>query len=245
MDLVTNTEKLKVNIIINSFKQSIYDYDNSIIYLLEKNYLVIYDLKEEIQIFKEQLKECNHFSLLNVNDNNANLFLKLVLYYYYSKKFEILSIYSKNEIQQKIYSVKEAPKDFWDNSIDKIDSNLNYLSYSYDPENSDEILPKKYLSIKEICAEFENLLKNNTLEERRKTVDEKMKNFKENSDIKIAYISYLKNLIRDNTNKDLLKNYLPYLKKNQDELKLLYGEENFESYENEISQFQACFNQAI
>ena len=183
--------------------------------------------------------------MLNVNDNNANLFLKLVLYYYYSKKFEILSIYSKNEIQQKIYSVKEAPKDFWDNSIDKIDSNLNYLSYSYDPENSDEILPKKYLSIKEICAEFEYLLKNNTLEERRKTVDEKMKNFKENSDIKIAYINYLKNLIRDNTNKDLLKNYLPYLKKNQDELKLLYGEENFESYENEIRQFQACFNQAI
>ena len=29
------------------------------------------------------------------------------------------------------------------------------------------------------------LLKNNTLEERRKTVDEKMKNFKENSDIKL------------------------------------------------------------
>ena len=244
LDIVTNIEEVKVNIEINSFKQSLYDYDNSIIYILEKKDLVIYDLKDETKIFEEKLKECGRISLLNANNNNdSKLFSKLILYYYNSYNFEILSIYSTNEIQQKTYSIKGGPKHFWDNSIDKIIINFNYLDFSYNQKHLNEFHPKKYLSIQEIYSESEYLLKNNTLEERRKTVDENMKNFKENSDIEIAYISFLKNLIRDNTNKELLNRYLPFLQKNQDNLKLIYEEENFESYENEIRQFQACFNQ--
>ena len=243
LDIEKNIEKLKANIEINSFKQSLYDYDNSIIYILENKALVIYDLKDETKMFEEKLKECGRISLLSVNNNNAKLFSKLILYCYKSYKIEILSIYSKNEIQQKTYYIKEAPKDFWNNSIDKIIINFNELGFSFNQKHLDEIHPKNYLSIQEIYSESEYLLKNCTLEERRKTVDENMKNFEENSDIEIAYINFLKNLIRDNTNKELLKRYLPFLQKNQDNLKLIYGDENFENYENEIRQFQACFNQ--
>ena len=82
------------------------------------------------------------------------------------------------------------------------------MSYTFNGIDEEEKNIKKYLSVDEISREAEYLLKNKTLQEKRQIVAEIMINFKEDKNIDIAFINYIKNLIKDNTNTSLLINYL-------------------------------------
>ena len=67
-------------------------------------------------------------------------------------------------------------------------------------------------------------------------------NLNENENINISdmYINFIKNIIKDNTNKNLLTKYLIFLKNNEEKLNEIY-KEFFETFNDEISQFEFCF----
>ena len=71
-----------------------------------------------------------------------------------------------------------------------------------------------------------------------------MKNFNEDKDIYKAYLNYVNNLIKDNTNIDLLSNYLKFIKANNTVLSNKY-ENTFDNFNSEISQYQAVFDKSI
>ena len=100
------------------------------------------------------------------------------------------------------------------------------------------------MSIEEIDKELQSLIKDKTLEEKRNLAVDYKKDIKENDDIYITYINYIKNIIKDNTNKDLLFDYLYFLQNNETQLSKKYGE-NFVSFDDEIKQFQYCFPKSI
>ena len=118
------------------------------------------------------------------------------------------------------------------------------MSYTFNGIDEEEKNIKKYLSVDEISREAEYLLKNKTLQEKRQIVAEIMINFKEDKNIDIAFINYIKNLIKDNTNTSLLINYLSFLKKNKFVLNEKYINK-YETYEDEINNYQVCLTKEI
>jgi len=226
-----------------SCKKSIFDYNNSLIYLLSYKNIYIYDLKKQKKIFAYKIKNCKNFFLLKNLNNESKLFSKLFIYSK-EKSFEILSIFSESNTN-KFYPNEEVALDnFWKNSIKNLDDNFDYLSFKFNKYEKNEIKPKNYLSIKEIADEADCLLKSKTLEEKREIVKNNMINFSENKNIEITYINYIKNIIKDNTNEELLIKYLSFLKNNETQLIKIYGA-SFENFDDEIMQFQLCFNQNI
>ena len=209
---------------------------------MDKNKIYIYDLKSRIKEFEYKVNQSVNFYLLKDNSNDKKLYSKLIIYSK-DKKFEILSIYKENN--QNIFDPIEemASHEFWENSIENIDDNYDFLSYEKNRYEDDEIKVKKYLSIKEINDEAIDSLNNKTLEEKRELVIKNMMNFNENENIENTYINYIKNIIMDNTNDKLLLKYLIFLNKkdNQKQLKKIYNME-YETLEDEISQFQFCFD---
>ena len=70
-----------------------------------------------------------------------------------------------------------------------------------------------------------------------------MKNIQEDKDIYIAYLNYVKNLIKDNTNIDLLSNQLKFIKKNNTLLADKFGS-SYASFEDEMKLYQVLFEQS-
>ena len=70
---------------------------------------------------------------------------------------------------------------------------------------------------------------------------EKIDKIGETKDIKKLYFDYIKLLIMDNTNKDLIIKYLHFLKKNKDIL-LNLTELKYENYQKELEHFKPLFN---
>ena len=244
-DIENNKEISIMDCDINKYKKSIFDENNYLIYIMDKNKIYIYDLKSGIKEFEYKVNQSVNFYLLKDNSNDKKLYSKLIIYSK-DKKFEILSIYKENN--QNIFDPIEemASHEFWENSIENIDDNYDYLSYEKNRYENDEIKVKKYLSIKEINDEAIDSLNNKTLEEKRELVIKNMMNFNENENIENTYINYIKNIIMDNTNDKLLLKYLIFLNKkdNQKQLKKIYNME-YETLEDEISQFQFCFDKII
>ena len=101
------------------------------------------------------------------------------------------------------------------------------------------------MSIKQIDEEYQYLLMNKTLEEKRELIKNNNKIIcSDNCDASFVYIEYIKSLIKDNTNTELLINYLTFLKNNNEKLRMIF-KENFENYNDEIKQFQVCFSQSF
>jgi hypothetical protein len=226
---------------IGNFNRSLIDYNKSNIYLLDDDKISIYDFKNGTKILEHKIKKYIKFFLLKNLDNVPGLFSKLLFTHYIKNEYEILSIFSKKDKSHNISKLTEAPTNFWENSIGKINNNFEMLSYKYNKVEDAEIHKKSYLSIKDVSDELNTLIKNNTLEERRKIVADYMKNFKEDKNIFVAYINYVKNIIKDNTNIDLLSNYLKFIKKNNIPLDEKYGDA-FENFDDEMNQYQALFN---
>ena len=237
-----NEKKKYENINIGSFIRTLIDYDKSNIYLMGVNKISIYNFRKGIQILEHKIKKYIKFFLLKNIDNIPGLFSKLLFSHFTKKEFELLSIFSSIDKSHNIIKLIEAPNNFWNNSIGKINNNFEFLSYQYNQIENSEIHKKNYLSIDGISDELNKLIKNKTLEERRIMVHDYMKDFQEHKDIYIAYLNYVNNLIKDNTNIDLLSNYLKFIKKNNDLLNSKYGNA-FENFNDEMKQYQALFEQ--
>ena len=242
-DITNNKQLYKINCDINLCEKSFLSENNSLFYLLNEDKIFVYDLISKNKIFEYNIKQCKNFVLLKDNNKEPKLLSKLILYSR-DKNFEIISIYKENYVNVKEYIEEIASNDFWEKSIKTLDDNYEYFSYKYNRFENDRLRIKKYLSIREIKEEFDNLLKNKELEEKRELVKINKVNFTKNDDISKIYIYYIKNLIKDNTNTELLINYLSFLQENNDKLQIIYGR-NFENFDDEIEQFQICFNQSI
>ena len=243
-NILNNTEIYKIKydkrLII---KNSKFDYINNLIYAIDDKNIYIFSLEENKKIFETKINRKSIFYILgNINDD-PKLFSKLILYSN-KNQFEVLSIYSKNTNLQKFKEIEEAEENFWENSLKNIYNNFDFLSYTFNEINEEEKNIKKYLYVDEISKEEDYLLKNKTLEEKRQIVANNMKNFKEDKNIDIAFINYIKNLIKDNTNTSLLINYLPFLKENKLVLNEKYTDQ-FEAYEDEINNYQVCLTKEI
>ena len=242
-NLLNNIKRKKINLRAFNLKDCDYDDNNSLLYLLDDQAtILINDIKLQKIIYKRRVGNCKIFRLLKGEYANPKLFSKLI-FLSLDNKLEILEIFSKNNIQRNS-NILEANDDFWKNSIAKIRNNYDILSHINNIIEKSEIKNKNYLSINEINKEFNDCLGNTTLEEKKKIVSDNIDNFNEEENINKVYINYIKYLIKDNTNKVLLKKYLKFLKEKELQLRLIYGEDNFESYNSEINQYQACFDQS-
>ena len=214
-----------------------YEYYNSLLYLFNGNKIFICDMNHQKIIFEYNANLYKNFNLLKDVKSTSNLNSKL-LFFIQPDKFEIFQFFLKEKVTSLF--MENVKNEFWKNSKSEIQNNYEHLSYNNNFIEEEEVeQKKKYLQINEISNEL-SLSKDKTLEEIRIIAADSIKNFKEKGNIENDYINYLKNLIKDNTNKDLLLRYLKFIKKNNDQLKFKY-EESFESFDDEIIQYQACF----
>ena len=225
-------------------QDSFYISSRSLLYLLNTKKVLIYNLQTKKQIFNYPIEISNHFFCLKNIYNEDNLFSKLIIFTEPIEFCFILSILTTNQNIQEKETIKEANNDFWKKSIKKIHNNYEFLSYSQNKINPDEIKIKKYVEINEISTEFDIISKKFTLEEKRKMVADDMAKYKENENIEKGYLDYIKNIIKDNTNITLLTKYLLFLKKNEVQLTEKF-QKNFESFNDEINQFKVCFTELI
>ena len=238
-------QSLNKLIIINyvcDFNQALIDYKNPYIYFIDDDKISIYDFKDQKQIFEYEINDCSQFFILKNVTKEPKLFTKLMLNNFVEKEFTILSIFSTKYTSNNTCNLLEAPENFWKGSINIIDNTYDFLSYKYTQIENDEIHKKKYLSINEASTELEELIKEKTLEEKRKMVDNYKENFHEDNDICITHLNFVKNLIKDNTNPELLIDYLRFIKKNDSELANKLGN-NYDNYDDEIEQYQSLFEQ--
>jgi hypothetical protein len=169
----------------------------------------------------------SYIALLNICDENLNCHNYIEEYFNQYEKFSQLDTFLYNELSIKMEEIT--------NSFDSLNKRI---------KNSNEIKIKKYLEINEISNEFDIISKKFTLEEKRKMVADEMAKYKENENLEKGYLDYIKNIIKDNTNTTLLTKYLLFLKKNEVQLAERF-QKNFESFHDEINQFQVCFIELI
>ena len=242
-DLENNNEICKFKHDASTNIKSNYDIFNKQLYLLNFEKLFIYNMNKNQKVFEKEINDSEKFFLLKNRDDNPNIFSKLIFYNSEKNGFEILTIFSKNIELKNSFNLEEASDDFWKDSVKKIYNYYDYLSYINNQKEDDEIFTKNYFSIDEINDELEYLFKNKTLEERKELNANNMISIsKDNKDENIynIYLNYIKKLIRDNTDIDLLTDYLTFLKANGEALSEKFGDK-FESFEKEINQFQVCF----
>ena len=249
-DITNNKQIYKISCDTYECEKAFFNENNNLFYFIDNENFFVYDLISRKKIFEYKVNNCDNFILLknSINNNEPKLLSKLILCTN-DKKFDILSIYNENYINININEPKEeiALDTFWENSIKIIKDEFEFLSYEYNRYNDIdiEIKPKNYLLNKEIEEEFDYLLKNKTLEEKMELIVNNYKvNFTKNDNIDMVYINYIKNLIKDNTNIELLIDYLSFLQKNNDKLEKIYGN-NFENFNDEIAQYQICFEKLI
>jgi hypothetical protein len=143
---------------------------------------------------------------------------------------EISNIFEYNDINTRIIKitkktknisprVKKKPKIFFneylENIVYKISDYSEFLRYNINIKNEEDIIIKqRYVNIPEISSELK-LLQNQTLLERKEYVKNELNKKYKFKDLKQKYIYFLKLLIRDNTNTKLIKQYLAFLKENQ------------------------------
>lgn len=230
--------KIKFKIISEEQNYSFFDYNKSLLYISDSKGLLIYDIKNKANIISYFWDTDNYEFFVLKKNEKENIMTKIIIYFEKSKKFNILQIFDFGRKYNNNYINEEAGDEFWKNSINKIIDSFNYLSYDNNLYENNEIKLKLYLLNDEIKQESQNDNKIYTLEEKRKFVSDNLKNLKENRNIKEIFINYIKYIIKDNTNPDLLIKYLKFLKFNDTRLK--ETEIKIENYNNEIEHFKFC-----
>ena len=157
---------------------------------------------------------------------------------------KIIKVNNENQrpIPLKNKKTEEDYKNYLKNMVYKISYDNNLFKYE-DNNNIEEInfiKKKNYFMIPEIEKELDKL-KDETIYKRKEYVKNELTKNQTIINIKEQYIYYLKLIIRDNTNKKLIKEYLKFLKSNQKEIKEYF--QNIEEYKDEILFYKVCLNQ--
>ena len=247
-DLKSKNEILTIKLPYYYFTNSILDKTQYLLYIFFPYQLIIYDIKKGKQIYLLEINLCNDFILLKDIYNKQNLFGKFIVYSSNPGKksgFKLYEFFSKEYTENKIIRknvVKKALFDFWEKSLDIIEISYDNLSFKNNSFEKDEIKVKSYLSENTIIEKNKNLMANYTLKQKRNMVIEGLNNFKENADLREAYIKLIVELMKDNTNSNLLIKYLKFLNKNERKLEEYF---TIETYINEINYYQICFTKEL
>ena len=261
-----NIEIVKNNKKLCEYKEDI----NSSFYFRRDKILIIINF-QLIQLLKinDNNEQINHLFSFNQNKKNIlynpsfvneNFLNSNEICKFFDKKVKFckISLYSityngKSEQKyiinktNKILDIQNIKKIFSDIPI-LLSKNNNVYDTSepcYNPRN------KKYFEIEDIKNELNEVKKRSFLvrKELVKNYVEKQKNKKNknennidiNENIKEKYIHLLILLINDDTNKDLLKEYLNFLKRNDTELENIY-EDYYEKFKDEFNYYFLIFD---
>lgn len=228
-----------------SVDYELYDKNNDYIYI-KNDLFQIYTSDNFNIIHEEEFDFCNDPIILDSrflkNGEIANM-AEIGKNY----KFNIIKIAKKNKStfgeKNEQNNIKEQ-KDFVNNIVYKISNYENFSEYINQSQNQKKDVyfrNKNYLEIDAIKTEL-NSIRKFSLSDRKKYVKDvydgkiKVNPFKDKID---EYIHYIKLLIRDNTNKSLLKDYLQFLEKNETELSQKIS---LEKYKDEVEFYKVCFN---
>ena len=235
-----NNPRLEVKNI--EFSQKIYDKINDYIYM-NKYKFQIYNSHDFTKIFEKDIKFINKPILLDSYCIQKNEIANLLDKDINSDKINIIKI-KKNNNQARHSDVSQNK--IINNSNEFI-NNIVYMISSYSSLSESDLILKKddiifrnknYIYIPEIKQELENI-QSVLLPDRKKYVDNEIKKKISFKNIFEQYIYYLRLLIRDNTNKILVKNYLNFLEKNETELSNMTN--NLEKFKDEVEYYKIIF----
>ena len=246
----------KIEIVKNNIKLSTV-IDNKIdinytFYFVKKKILVIIT---NTHIKGIKIKDNNEIINLFVFGDNLNNKISNPIFVNenYLNDNEICQMF-ENHSKRKMFSILILDNTKIKQNCNKQNTNMQYIkNYISDiplllSKDNDEpfnlyYIPRKknYFEIDEIKNELIDVKKRSFLDRKKKVIDniEQIKN-NYNNDIKQKYISLLCLLINDNTNVDLLKEYLIFIEKNEKELKKIFLD-YFEDFEIEFNHFSKAF----
>ena len=247
---IRNTKKALNEKIFNLPRRSriLYNINCDHLYFVQFNSCEIFDINKFDFIYSKRDKNIIGQNLILLNDSflkgrEISNILDLVF-----DNQTIIKVIQKTEKKDSISPIKQADKvdnneykNYFNNIIHKI-SDFNSL-FKFEENNKRKIIfikKKRYFMIPEIERELVNL-KVETIFKRKEYVKEKISKKKEFNNIKEQYLYYLKLLIRDNTNRLLIKEYLQFLKTKENEIKSHFN--NLEEYKKEILFYKACLSQ--
>ena len=233
MDLTKNNEiydTIKLNL-ENQIDYVCFYKDIKKIFLFSKKSCSVIDIEKKTSIYSSTAEDLiyifNDFYSIDNNKLNINI---LWLSYIETFSFELPKDYN-------IIVPKTKSDNLFNQKFKKIYSK-NYLEFINRNIDIKDIKKKSYLEIEEI----ENALHKNyslNLETKKENVKKAIKDYSSNDTIYNNYIFLIKLLIQDNTNKDLLKLYLQFLKDND---KFLKNEYNIiENFEIEYDKYKVVF----
>lgn len=212
-----------------------YDDNFEIIYIFFNCYLEIIKAKT-MEIL---LNITNKYEKTFYIDNQINNKYICGNFLYSTNPVTIYSFSSKEIYNPEKIKVLSKPKpDFWAQFIPII-SNMQSLSWDNNIETpKNDFVFKNYLNDETIKAElFSNFNKN--LKQKRLEVLNTIKNFVINkNDLDANFIEFIRMLIKDNTNKDLIIKYLNYLQKYENKLKY----EFIDKFNDEYNYYKIMFD---
>ena len=224
LDLKENDEIVKI--------KNVFFYKNfQLLFIFYKSNFVVFHIKSMKKLYEGENPSGNIITKYCLKDNNA-------IYIFFVYKSSIISF--KYKCDKINISNIEIPKINSNKLFPKKYKNI-YSKPNFDFYNSlidkDKIKKKYYLDIEEIKNEFH---KNYglSLEKKKENVRNKIKEYNENDSINNKYLFLIELLIQDNTNADLLKIYLKFLKENEIILKDEY--KNTETFDYEYNNYNVA-----
>ena len=205
----------------DKIKQIFYDNNLNIIYIFFINYLkIIYVNKDnEFEILFNIKNDCIPDFYIDNHANNKYICGKFLKVFSKDNTIRIYSFISKKVYNaDKIKALEYPNPSFWDNTISTI-SNIESLRWENNvqpPEN--DLVLKNYINDKEIKDEiFSNFHK--SLKQKKLEVSNQIMDFHINeNNLNTTYKDFIKMIIKDNTNKDLITKYLIFLKENENKI---------------------------
>lgn len=226
--------KLTLN---NKVDNIFYDNNMKLIYLFFPNSLSIIEIKSMNIIYTFSKKEISKKVFFIDNDINNKYICANFLYVFFPLKiysFSSKKLYNPNKIKCMLLSKKE----FFDN-CNSIISSLDLLKWENNKEIEEkELFKKNYLSSKEIV---DKIISNFSfsLKEKQINASKGFAEFIKGKDSNETYIKYINLLILDNTNKNLIIDYLKFLKDNENIITFNF----IEKYKKEIENYKVLFTQ--
>ena len=243
-----NFEKI---ILVNQFYIEFMDLDKKVIYKkieinLQIKYICFYKYIQKLIIISSRIPyvidiKNNKIESSEKNDSkiyndffmiNKHKFYINILREYYIESF----IFDLTD-SEKIKPSEKASNNLFSKKFKRIFTKSD-LEFTFSDISNGEIIEKSYFKIPKI----EEALHNNyslNLEQKKINVINGIKNYNNEDSANNHYIFLLKLLIQDNTNKDLLKLYLNFLKNNKEFLEKEYN--TVENFDCEYSKYKVVF----
>lgn len=187
--------------------------------------------------FKQNIK----YYISNPLYINENLLNENEICNIYQVTFSIIKSYSifNNEIEENYNSNNKNKKEI-KKVIQKQISDISFLISKENNEENNNFRIKKYFEIETIKNELIQIKKKSFLS-RKKMVEDNLIQFENIEEINQKYIFLIKLLLNDNSNKNLLRKYLNFLKNNENQLEIIFNG-NIEKYYDELDYYSKVFN---